>query len=152
MVGAGLGHGITNTKELKVMAFDETLAQADKDAWIKSVDEEHQHMIDCGVWVPIRKEDLPPNCDIIDSTWSMKKKACDMYCARLAACCGFKQREGVSYDHDNLFALVVHGLTVKTAFAMLILAGRNAHLRDVKGAFLKCGFRPQHNLAMEVVK
>ena len=65
------------------MTFDEAMAQADKDAWVKSVDEEHQRMIDCGVWVPIRKEDLPPNCDIIDSTWSMKKKASGKYRARL---------------------------------------------------------------------
>ena len=149
MVGAGLGQGITNTKELKVMTFDEAMAQADKDAWVKSVDEEHQRMIDCGVWVPIRKEDLPPNCDIIDSTWSMKKKASGKYRARLAAR-GFKQRKGVSYDRDDLFAPVVNELTVKIAFVMMILAGWYAHLMDVKGAFLKCGFRTQHKVAMEV--
>ena len=149
MVGAGLGQGITNTKELKVMTFDEAMAQADKDAWVKSVDEEHQRMIDCGVWVPIRKEDLPPNCDIIDSTWSMKKKASGKYRARLAAR-GFKQREGVSYDRDDLFAPVVNELTVKIAFVMMILAGWYAPLMDVKGAFLKCGFRSQHKVAMEV--
>ena len=106
-------------------------------------------MIDCGVWVPVWKEDLPPNCDIIDWTWSMKKKASGKDRVRLAAR-GFKQREGVSYDRDDLFAPVVNELTVKIAFVMMILAGWYAHLMDVKGAFLKFGFRPQHEVAMEV--
>ena len=108
MVGAG--EGITNTKELKVMttelkvmSFDEAMAQAEKDTWVKSVDEEHQRMVDCKVW--LKKEDLPENCDIIDSTWSMKKKASGKYYARLAAR-GFKQRKGVSYYRDDLFAPV----------------------------------------------
>ena len=42
LVGAGLGEGIANICELKVLGYDETMAWPDKTKWDESVGEEHK--------------------------------------------------------------------------------------------------------------
>ena len=42
LVGAGLGEGITNICELKVLGYDEAMARPDKTKWDESVGEEHK--------------------------------------------------------------------------------------------------------------
>ena len=44
LVGAGLGDGITNTKELHVMGYDEAMNQDDRVEWEKSIEDEHERM------------------------------------------------------------------------------------------------------------
>ena len=95
LVGAGLGEGIANTLELKVLSYDEAMERPDKPKWDESVSEEHQRMEDNGVFEAVPISQVPTNADVIDSTWAMKKNASGVYRARLAAR-GFKQRAGVS--------------------------------------------------------
>ena len=85
LVGAGLGEGITNTRELKVLSYDEAMERPDKAKWDESVGEEHQRMKDNGVFEAIPIAQVPIDADVIDSTWAMKKKANGVYRARLAA-------------------------------------------------------------------
>ena len=75
LVGAGLGDGITNTKELHVMCYDEAMNQDDRVEWEKSIEDEHGRMKANDVWEPVPRSDVPDDADIIDSTWAMKKKA-----------------------------------------------------------------------------
>ena len=42
LVGAGLGEGIANTHELKVLSYSEAMEQPDRPKWDKSIGEEHQ--------------------------------------------------------------------------------------------------------------
>ena len=103
LVGAGLGEGIANTRELKVLSYAEAMERPERPKWDESVGEEHQRMEDNGVYEAVPISQVPANADVIDSTLAMKKKASGVYHARLAAR-GFKQRAGVSYDPRNIIA------------------------------------------------
>ena len=85
LVGTGLGKGITNTRELKVLSYDEAMERPDRPKWDESVSKEHQRMEDNGVFEAVPNSQVPANADVIDSTWAMKKKASGVYCARLVA-------------------------------------------------------------------
>ncbi|KAL7572430.1 hypothetical protein ACA910_006609 [Epithemia clementina (nom. ined.)] len=153
LVGAGLGEGISNTNELKILSFDEAMQQLDRREWKKSVEDEHNRMKENAVFQPIPRDQVPHNSDIIDSTWSMKKCANGVYRARLAGR-RFKQRPGVAYDPKSIFAPVVHKTTIKVALVLMVMAGGGgvATVVDVKGAFLKAPFNPRHHVYMEVPK
>ena len=58
LMGAGLGEGIANTRELKVLSYDEAMEQPDKTKWDESVGEEHQRMEDNGVFEAIPKSSI----------------------------------------------------------------------------------------------
>ena len=112
LVGAGLGEGIADTCELKVLRYKEAMERPDKAKWDESVGEEHQQMEDNGVFDAMPITQVPVDADVIDSTWAMKKKASGVYRARLAAR-GFKQRAGVSYDPSDIMSPVVYEITVR---------------------------------------
>jgi hypothetical protein len=74
-VGLGLvGAGITTTKELKVLTFKEAISSPEKEAWTASFNKEYDHMKNDEVFMVVESDEIPSNADIIDSTWSMKKK------------------------------------------------------------------------------
>ena len=150
-MGAGLGEGITNTCELKVLSYEEAMEQPDKTKWDESIGEEHQRMEDNGIFEAIPITQVPANADVIDSTWAMKKKASGVYRARLAAQ-GFKQRAGVSYYPHDIMSPVVHEITVHIMLVLMIMALSHAGIIDVKGAFLKASFDPKHKVYMEIPK
>jgi hypothetical protein len=58
LVGAGVGGGFENIQELHVMKYNEALKTADKNKWEKAVEEEHERMVKCKVWKPVKKDDL----------------------------------------------------------------------------------------------
>ena len=49
-IGTGIGSGINNTNELKVLSFDKAMALHDKDNWQASVDREHGQILKNSVW------------------------------------------------------------------------------------------------------
>ena len=151
LVGAGLGDGITNTKELHVMGYDEAMNQDDRVEWEKSIEDEHGCTKTNDVWEPVPHSEVPDDADIIDSTWAMKKKASGVYRDRLAVR-GFKQRPGVSFDLKKVFAPVVHDITVRIVFVLLLTALWHSEIIDVKGAFPKGWFGPNEKVFMEVPK
>ncbi len=55
------------------MKYKEAMQQPDKDKWEKAVEEEHDHMVKNGVWIPVPKVEVPKDAIIIN-TWAMKKK------------------------------------------------------------------------------
>ena len=76
--------GINNTHELKVLDYNDAMASNDSDKWEESVVQEHERMVKNKVWKFVRFKDVPKDVDIIDSKWTMKKKANGDYRARLA--------------------------------------------------------------------
>ena len=150
-VGAGIGSGILNTNELKVIGYDEAMQRKDKKQWLSSIDEEHDRMLKNKVWMVIKKKDVPKNVDIIDSTWAMKKKANGQYCAHLAAR-GFKQAHGKSFEYHDISSPVVHDITVHIVLTILLMSGWAAHIVDVNGAFLLGEFRENEHIYMKVPK
>ncbi len=66
-----------------------------KDKWIKSVNKEHEKIVQHGVFKVVdAKEAISCGQKAITSTWTMKKKSNGTYRARLAAR-GFQQQEGL---------------------------------------------------------
>ena len=151
LVGARLGGGIANTRELKVLSYAEAMVWPDRPKWEESAGEEHQRMEDNGVFEAVPISQVPANADMIDSTWPMKKKASGVYHAQLAAR-GFKQRAGVSYDPCDIMSPVVHEVTVHVMLVLMIIAIWHAEIIDVKGAFLKASFDPKHKVYMKIPK
>ena len=150
-VGAGIGSGIANTNELKVIGYDEAMQRKDKTEWMNSINEEHDRMLKNKVWSVVKKMDVPRNADIIDSTWAMKKKANGQYRACLAAL-GFKQTHGKSFEYHDISSPVVHNITVRIVLTILLMSGWAAHIVDVNGAFLLGEFKENEHIYMKVPK
>eukprot|EP00957_Ditylum_brightwellii_P196189 14948784-Ditylum_brightwellii.AAC.1 len=66
----------------------------------------------------------------------MKPKANGAKYARLNTR-GYKQVDGLHYDHHNLSAPVVNDMTVRIVMILTIMAAWTAKMLDVQGAFLK---------------
>eukprot|EP00957_Ditylum_brightwellii_P058847 4461753-Ditylum_brightwellii.AAC.1 len=79
----------------------------------------------------------------------MKPKANGVKRARLTAR-GFEQEEGVHYYSHNLSAPVVHDMTIRIVFVLIIMAGWITQLLDVEGAFLNGHFQNGEILYMGV--
>jgi hypothetical protein len=58
-VGAGVGGGFENTKELRVMKYDEAVNGPDGVAWKAEVKKEHQQMVSNIVFKAYKMADLP---------------------------------------------------------------------------------------------
>lgn len=136
-VGAGLGGGFENTRELHVMKYKEAMKSVDKKEWVLAVAEEHDRMVKSGAWHAIPKEEVPEGETVLSSTWAMKKKANGLCRARINAR-GYEQRDGEHYKEDNKAAPVVNDTTFHIILILMLLAGWHAEVLDVKGAFL-CG-------------
>ena len=98
-VGAGLGGGFENTRQLKPMKYDEAMA-TDKAGWEKAVEEEHQRMITNKVWHPIRLCKLPKSTKILTTTWACKLKSNCGKRARLNARDMNKLMEFIMMNHQ----------------------------------------------------
>jgi Reverse transcriptase (RNA-dependent DNA polymerase) len=101
------------------------------------------------VFVPVRKESLPPGTKLIDSTWAMKKKANGTHRARLAAR-GFKQEPGAHYNPDSTSSPVVSDVSVRILFVLAAMTGWPMHVMDVQGAFLHGEFEDGETIYMKV--
>jgi hypothetical protein len=121
-VGAGLGGEFTNTAELRPMKYNKALNGPDHQKWQTSVDEEHNWMIQFGVWEAVEQGDLKTASETITSTWAMNKKASGTYRARLNAR-GFEQREGQHYDGTSISAPVSNDMVIRIVLVLMIMAG-----------------------------
>ena len=110
--GTGLGGRFTNTQELHVMKYDETMATQDKPKWEEAVEKEHTNMTQYNVWKAKMIDKLPKHAKILTSTWAMKKKATSSkYQAQLTAC-GFEQQDGIRCDSSLIASPVVNDLMI----------------------------------------
>ena len=74
-VGAGVGGGFENTKDIKVMNYKEAGNGPDGVRWQAEVENEYQQMVANKVFEVVLRKDLPAGTKIIDSVWVMKKKS-----------------------------------------------------------------------------
>jgi hypothetical protein len=58
-VGAGLGGGFVNAKELHVMKYDQATNGPDKENWKQAVQEEHERMVTHGAFNTVPKDEVP---------------------------------------------------------------------------------------------
>ncbi|KAL7580848.1 hypothetical protein ACA910_001121 [Epithemia clementina (nom. ined.)] len=143
LVQASLGDGITNMSELWVLTYNEAMKTGDQERWQEAINEEHDQMVTNNVLKIVKLKDLTKGANVIDYTWTLKKKAGRVYCGRVVAR-GFKQIEEKSYDPSALFAPVVNEVTIKIVLVLMVMANWVAEVGDVKGAFLLAKFEDEH--------
>ena len=66
--------GFKNTKELKVMKFDEAMHRKDRNKWLKAVEEEFNRFEKNRCFEPIERKDIDPTCTVMTDIWAMKIK------------------------------------------------------------------------------
>eukprot|EP00957_Ditylum_brightwellii_P029359 2219313-Ditylum_brightwellii.AAC.1 len=134
-VGAGLGDGFQNTRELKPMKHNEAMA-VDKAGWIKAVEEEHQRMVDNKVWRSMKLRELPKGTKVLTTTWACKLKSD----GTKRACINgreYEQIDGIHYDGSSIHAPVTNDTSDRIVMVLAFMAAWIGCINDVKGAFLK---------------
>jgi hypothetical protein len=139
LAGMGIGGGFDSTEELHLLTYEQAMQSPKHREWNDAVSQEHDRMLQHGVFVPVLIADLPSNDKTTTSTWAMKQKADWTKRARLAAHC-FKQVPGIHYDPDTRSSPVVCDATIRMMFVLAIMAGHPIHVVDVQGAFLNGEF------------
>jgi hypothetical protein len=119
-VGAGIGGGFVNTKELHVMKYDQAINGPDKEKWKQAVQEEHERMVTHGVFKTVPKDEVPIGAKVLSSAWAMKKKANGTCRARLNAR-GYEQIDGEHYDENEKFAPVVSDVAIHIVLIMIAM-------------------------------
>ncbi len=110
-VGAGVGGGFDNTKELKVMNYKEAINGPDGVRWKAEVENEYQQMLTNKVFKVVLRKDLPTGMKIINSVWAMKKKSNGTLRGQMNAR-GFKQVEGQHYNVTTISSPVTNSATI----------------------------------------
>jgi hypothetical protein len=77
--GAEIGGGLKNTTELHVMKYDAAMKSPDVGQWQRSVQDEHEQMVDNEVWTPVPKTEVPADAKVL--TTRTVRKICSMQCA-----------------------------------------------------------------------
>ena len=128
-VGAGLGGGFENTKELCVMKYEEAVSGPDGKEWEEEIDNKHARFTKNKVCKVVPRNQVPKGVKPLDTTWACKKKSNGTRRGRLNAR-GFKQVEGIHYDgSSSIHSPVTNAATIQIILIMMLIS-------DVHGAFL----------------
>ena len=134
-VGAGIGGGFQNTKELHIMKYKASMQTQDRNNWEDAVEEKRKKIEKYSVWTTTKLKDVPKGTRVITSTWAMKKNASRTYRARLNTR-GFHQVEGAHYDTEDIASLVTNDMSIRIVIVTTVMTGWITNIIDVKGAFL----------------
>ena len=134
-VGAGLGGGFGNTKELRPMKYKEAMV-VDREGWATAVEEEHNRMVENYVWQPVKRSKVPRGANILTSTWACKLKSNGTKRARINGR-GYKQVDGVHYNSASIHSPFTKNVSVRIVLVLALMARWIGRISDVKGAFLK---------------
>ena len=89
------------------------------------------------MWEVVKKNKVPNEAKVINTTLAMKKKANGTFHARVNAR-GFMQVPGEHYDRDSISSPITNEATIRVVYMLSIVFGWAHELIDVKCAFL-CG-------------
>jgi len=100
--------------------------------------EEHQAIMDAGVWEEVDMKDLPVGRKLVGSRWVFKVKrnsdgSVERFKARIVAK-GYSQVEGL--DYDETFAPVTRYDSLRLIIALALHLGLDMSQADIKSAFL----------------
>ena len=106
-VGAGVGGGFENSKELKVINYNKAVNGPDGVHWQAEVENEYQQMVTNKVFKVVLRNDLQAGTKFFNSVWAMKKKSNGTLRGRMNAR-GFKQVEGQHYNGTTISSPVTN--------------------------------------------
>ena len=116
-VGAALGGGFSHTSKLKFTKYGEAMKTPHKPYWEDDVNTEHKKFVENCVWESREKNTVPPDVNIISSTWAMKNKSDGTHCEILNAR-GFDQEDGVHYTKYDVSPPVVNDIIIRIVFIL----------------------------------
>ena len=74
-VGAGVGRGISNTNELKVMNYKEAMKSTRAAEWTEEVLKEKGRFDKYKAVSPVQRKKIPARAKVLTTTWAMKTKS-----------------------------------------------------------------------------
>jgi hypothetical protein len=131
--------------------YNEAINGPDGERWKAEGENEYQRMVNCKVFKPVIKSNLPPGTIIIDSAWVMKKKSNGTLRGRINTR-GFKQVEGQHYNGMTISSPVTNSATIRIVLVLMVMADMIAHVVDVKGAFVHGEFKDCKKIHMKITK
>ncbi len=148
-VGAGMGGGLTNTHELRVMKYHEAINGPDGKKRKAKVKTENGRMVKSGVFEKVKLSELPSEVKNINTTLTMTKKSNGTLHRRVNVR-GFKQVERQHYNALSISAPVTNGMTIKLVLMLMLTSGGIAYVVDVKGAFLHGKFNDGEKIYIKI--
>jgi len=116
----------------------EAMASLDSDAWEHAIMEEHQAIMDAGIWEEVELKDLPIGRKLVGSHWVFKVKrnvdrSVERFKARIVTK-GYSQVEGLNYDET--FVPVTRYNSLHLIIALALHLRLDMSQTDIKSAFL----------------
>ena len=105
------------TQDLKVMTYEEAMADPRQAAVEEGLKVEHDKMMKARVWDEISKDDLLPTDKVLDTTCAIKPKPNGTMRSRVVVR-GFQQKEGLQYDKSDVSAPVLNWNAIKIFFGI----------------------------------
>jgi len=139
LVGAGLGHGFTNTAEMKVMNYQDAMKCKDDEAWKEEVVKEKERYDKFKVFTSVLNSDVPEGAKKLATTWAIEKKTNGKFHATMNTQ-GYGQIEGKHVIADSIAVPVTNSNTVHILPTLLAMNPMISELINAEGAFLQGKF------------
>ena len=93
-------------------------------------------MVKNDVFEVVKKADLKPGSEVLDSTWVCKKRSNGTIRGRCNTR-GFKKIDGQHYDGSSIHTPVTKSASIRILLTLTLTSNLKAEAVDVKGAFIK---------------
>ncbi len=107
--------------------YNKAINGPDGEHWKAEVENKYQQMVNCKVFKPVLKSDLPPSTKIIDSVWVMKTKSNGTLCARINMR-GLKQVKVQHYNGTTISSPSTNSATIRNVLVLMVMADMIAHV------------------------
>ena len=117
LVGAGVGGGITHTRELRVLNFKKAMHSPDANDWRNEINKGKVQFDKYNPLTLVTRSSIPKSSKVLTTTWAFKMKSNGDRRGRLDAR-GYEQVDGRHYTSDSIAAPVTNSITVRTVLML----------------------------------
>ena len=96
LVGTGIGGGIKDTKELKVLNYKKAMQSPNADEWHNEIRKELEQFDKYNTLIPVPRSLLPKGSKVLTTTWAFKMKS-NCTCKGRFNARGYEQVDGCYY-------------------------------------------------------
>ena len=113
-----------------LLSYQDVISSPESKLWSNAITREFDSMERLKVWQVVQK---PANVSLLDTTWVFKRKASDIFRARLVAK-GYQQQPGI--DFKDIHSPVARLVTIRVLFSFIVRHGWFMKHVDINTAFL----------------
>ena len=118
-----------------MVKYNQAMDVLDSEQCKKRVQEEYDRMKKNKLWRSVPKDEVLNNAKVVTSNWEMKKKSNGTYRESINAC-GFEQRDQDHYYRSTIYAPVTKEAMVRIVKMLMVMAGWDRQVLNVKGTYL----------------